>query len=1405
MSGETLLISAVGLGNQLGTGSPRLVNVRLSITVSNGIAAPALVIPNTFIRNITLGGDLQLDLNINSEWGYRLDFTPALRPITSISAGDQATVSNASIRNSAFNIVAEGIKPDTFGADTRVLNASGLLQFNFGELKQEHLPLHFSWTPLRILTSAGGFHAASFGNFKIGQYLSIAPKGFLNTNFSDQHFIASDTPARQLQFDFVEPALAKMALSMAFDQDKRPVIAKGYDFSQIGQPEIKNTSDAIYPNGINDSSFGYPYTYSAKFGGRLVFDLVQVKNQSGVNVAFSFYNPIRDITPAGFIATKFGNTVAIPPGRKIYPVGMGSSFTAGKPAVWNLLQNVRVGVFSSFNFFGQAFLWGGVKTVQPYGIYSQAFGASRVISTNRNISILGIPAPSMGTLHVSPRFLAAQGIKSDAYGQPWVQRNPSPLGFITTGYGNAWVSRSPRYLFPERIEAYLEGYPNIFDPSRKIYPTSVLGTGIFGDIRVRNNRRFLYVPAINSFEPGDWATVFSNRRYIQTGLGEQLEVGEGEIRNKTPSLAPVSIIGALGNPAIGYRVRYIIGRGNDLLGLGIPKLTKPPTIAPFGFNAAAFGGTTVSNFSRFYEVTGFLSLKTGTPNIWYRYRDIKTNGVVHSSVGRPELSHGNRKYDIPSFATLGMGTAWVSFRVRLIGPSSIYKDLPSNHAVGGTQKIDAQGFDAARFGYRIIPESRTIAPQGFAGQFGSSDLQLYKRYLNVTGFKTSDDGYISRWGTAHAYNLRQYVTLNYDPLDGLNPPEWSKWTGVRNRNVSSNITGWNAAKYGYTSVANKARPLLPSGFDMFQPSKPMIGERIRLLKLEGIESPLISTWHTTYNDARVIRAAGIRTDQMGQVERVYNNRRYFPYIGNLFSQEIGTPMIAFRIRGIIGDQRYGIAPPRINLHNVQLYTRYVEPLAHDFYSSGAASLTIKWNIITPRWTLRNDYGYPTVKNLTPELYIRGHNSEEFGDTQVRLQWRPVNSVGSDTSLFGRSKIADRTQRITVSGTNMLIVADKLKVVKTGAPPYSIQFIWLDKTIIDGEEKPSHGIGAPKDQVGTPGFNQNVLYTVSDKPSTAFGQTKIWSNNLMVQPGIGVLDDAVSEPNVRLNTRFVNAESIKSAGGIGNPRLSPWTIYAVIEAPQQARDNHLPSSIHLVKSMSVLGSPVVTNRHRAIQVIWDWRGIYPGVGTPSTQLRKQVIKPIGFNMLRFGWHEIPSKFKDVEQYESSNTMAFGRPALHIPYYGPIKASPLGMSTASYGRPLIEFLNREVKPQGFHSLVMGNSRKSTYEYSPQSLHIGPPMPTKPNAFNTDLYGKPFVSHRVRQVEPASFDSFIATYTLSNFKQRMKVTLANKPNLIVDQAVSVVGINSAGYSVPDIKLAVHYIRPDGNSDQHRKGVLE
>ncbi len=85
----------------------------------------------------------------------------------------------------------------------------------------------------------------------------------------------------------------------------------------------------------------------------------------------------------------------------------------------------------------------------------------------------------------------------------------------------------------------------------------------------------------------------------------------------------------------------------------------------------------------------------------------------------------------------------------------------------------------------------------------------------------------------------------------------------------------------------------------------------------------------------------------------------------------------------------------------------------------------------------------------------------------------------------------------------------------------------------------------------------------------------------------------------------------------------------------------------------------------------------------------------------------------------------------------------------------------------------------------------------------YGKASVTYRHRQVGAKGFESFISTYTIDKFKDRLKVTLVNKPPMISNQVVNVVAIESQNYGTPDIKLAVHYIRPDGNTDQFRKGV--
>lgn len=1159
----------------------------------------------------------------------------------------------------------------------------------------------------------------------------------------------------------------------------------GYVFASVG--DVAEFGQAVVgtPDGLKVQGF------DASLFGQATVD---------ANLKRIFVNAFADFD-------HYGNPHVNNNARKLIPPSI-APFDIVKPTIYNLKQMVTVKGFQEFNYFGVAFVGGGIKNVTLSGILGTAFGTAKVVSTNRELKVEGIKIPDnqVPRHNVSPRYLAPVGILSMQFGMSMVRRNPSPLGFINSDYGNAWISHSPRYITPAKVESYLSGYAIIKDPSRRIYIPSILGNGVFGDIAIRNNRRLIAVPGLFAFEGSDWGSVESNRRGIYATLGTTMLFGETAIRNKSPSIAPPSIVGVIGNHAIGYRIRSIIGRGNDLLNLGVPKLTQPPSLVPVGRIQSEYGTAFISNHTRSFELVGGInSQKFGNTTVWFRIRGIKTAGLAFEILGKPTLNHSNRRYELTGYNNLSMGAVKVEFRVRYVEPKAIYAIRSSNHKVGGTQYVQPLGYVASLFGSRIIPESRNLYLLGFAGDLGIPMIQLFKRYLRVSGFKTADDGYISRWGTANTYNLRQYITQQYDPLDGLNPPFWSLWTNIKNRNVSSYTTGWDAAKYGYTLVANKATPLLPAGINDLAFGKPMIAERVRPLHIPSIEAPLISTWSKIHNDARVIHPVAFRSDVVGTVERVFNTRRYFPYIGAMFTQAIGEPMISYRIRHIIGDQRYGIAPPRINMPVLQLHTRYIDVPGMELYSSGAAHLDIKFNIITPRWTLRNDYGYPTVKNLTPELPVRGYNMEEFGQPAIRLQWRPLNVHGSDMVLFGRTKIADRKQWINVAGTNMFGFGSKLTVVKTGAPPYSLQQIWLDGIEYDGESMGNYGIEPPKDQVPRPGFNQNVIYPASLKPMTEFGRVFTWSNNLEVSPGIGTIDDAVPQPTIRLDTQIVTAQGIAASSVVEKPRFSPWTIYAVIDAPGQAQRNHeIPrQQLHVIESMSRLGTPTLTNQHRTLTVVWDLRSPLPASGVPSIQLRKRYINVFGINTMRFGWHEIPSKFKYVEQYDALNSMEFGRPSISIPYYGPIRATARGSDAALYGRALVEYKNRVIGPLGLLATAMGSSRPDSLFNKPQSLHIGPPVPTKPPGEIMTRYGVSFISHRVRQVHPAGFDAFISTYTVSNFKSRMKVSLANIIVPDLNQVVGVVGILPEQYSTPDIKLAVHYIRPDGNTDQYRKGV--
>ena len=88
------------------------------------------------------------------------------------------------------------------------------------------------------------------------------------------------------------------------------------------------------------------------------------------------------------------------------------------------------------------------------------------------------------------------------------------------------------------------------------------------------------------------------------------------------------------------------------------------------------------------------------------------------------------------------------------------------------------------------------------------------------------------------------------------------------------------------------------------------------------------------------------------------------------------------------------------------------------------------------------------------------------------------------------------------------------------------------------------------------------------------------------------------------------------------------------------------------------------------------------------------------------------------------------------------------------------------------------------------------------NAEKFGNTTIGLRVRDVGVFGFDAFNAESDISNFKGRLKVIQVKQPQVIEPKEIYPQSFGHTAYGVPDIRLKVHYIRPDGNSNQFRKG---
>ena len=1091
-----------------------------------------------------------------------------------------------------------------------------------------------------------------------------------------------------------------------------------------------------------------------------------------------------------------------------------------KPLIYNLKQFAPL-QGKDQSSYGIAYIQGGVKYLLPRPYDASAYGKAALLNTTANQQLLPkgiertavVPAPI-----VSPHMIYAGGIYSTLFGSIKVVPTPvlrhKGVNHMVGGTPTVWYHT--RELGANGFESYDTGYPKVFDPTQYFSPSPTLRSSVFGDVRIRNNNSYLRAPSIDSQAISEWATVEARDKQLYAKSFVAQAFGNQLIKNKSPSIffnglpAPIFY-----NQAIGYRIRAVAPTGFDRLGLGKPTVIKTPELFPRSYIATQFGTQWVSNYTRHIEHYGANHSAAGKPTVWFRYRYSSPDSWQSSKFdNKTTLTHGVRELIGQGFIQQGYGTAWLSRGVRLLEPLSIVKkQQASNHFVGRHQEIKPVGYIATLFGARIIPEIQALYPLGFTGVFGLANADLSIRHLKPKGYSTAGDQQALRWGWHTVYNKTQYIVQEFAGDNGLVPPKWSDWTAIENRNKAIGAIGTAMQRFGYAQIDNNARLLEPQGLIATRIGAGMIAYRIRYLPLQGVEQPYMSDWLVVHNAARVIKPAGEVQSLFGDAELV-KTRRYLDRIGRIESQEFGLGMIAYRIRTLDIEKRYSIAPPIIRLPTVDLYTRYVEFNGYEAAKYGLASLSIHFRIITPRWTHNEKSGSPALRNVTPELLTRGHDSQEYGNTSIRTQWRNVDAQGDNTAAIGLLKISDTKQYISARGFIDSLASQKHVVTKGESAPYSLQYIYLND---EDDSSDGEGYGIFFDerllgkQVPPPYMNQNVIYHKSESVSSRFGTQFIWSNNLYIDGGIGVVADAVPSPMVRNKNNIISIEG-KGVGNIievGEPRLSPHTIYAVKEAPAQAKRNHPSRELHYVGETNLysagerFGNTKIESTIRTLRPRWTLPSSYHTIGRPKAELSLHVIKTEGFRLGRFGVPSIPFTPQTIELRLGVYASDFGKPVMERPpYTGPQYISLKSIYSTAFGATYADNYVRTLYTRGSDSLVMGQKKSNDTPFMWQGLRVGEHVPLIIGGGDTSRHGLTWISLRVRELGVEGFDTFRSEYDITDFNGKMTVKNADKklPSKTTVTAIGVEPYNTFGYQ--NIKLGQHYIRPDGNSDQFRKG---
>lgn len=943
-----------------------------------------------------------------------------------------------------------------------------------------------------------------------------------------------------------------------------------------------------------------------------------------------------------------------------------------------------------------------------------------------------------------------------------------PTGSLSNQYGLPDVKNYHKFIKPGGLSATRYGQFTIITKNRYVRPGGYAAT-LYGKPLVDNRLNYIRLSGINSFVSGE-AKAANLRRYVAPqGLG-QTAFGSIKIENK---------------------LRYLRTTGR---------------------NSLVFGQLKIQSLRAYIPIAGLGSFAAGRARISFNLQKatVKQENVSTLWGAKTFIAFGLRYVEANSnFDMARYGKAWIEYNPRFIEPRGIFEQFPSNHQIGMSRSVGMLGHDSARFGTRIIPENQTLLPSGFSTIFGETKIYNYVQHIYLRGFLTAGETHDHRWGRQEVFNSTQYLApFHYDQDKTTGKWQYEDYTTkepllIFNRNRRVPTFGTLMQKFGYADIVNGARTIHPVGLASpieVEATKTMIADGIRPFKIPSIEPPHFSNNHIIWLSGKRYNLPGVNFELFG-TPHVENTRRIYRFISLGEQSLFGRNMVSHAIRNIRILADYSIAPPVIPMPEVKLGVRYVGARGIDSVRYGSAFVEERFTKIAPRWIAQNRVGEPQIRNKTPQLRARGIAMDEYGQAYIGLYTRHSYVNGLNAQIFGRTTIADRKQIVDFRNYGVAFpeFTKTHKIEEIGAGNYlpkriSPDGMWTDNFPNKGAEK-RHTV------------RQNVLSPIHEKSMTLYGTAVVTANTIRVEPGY--YDRLYGTPRVEHKNRRVYVKEWEENLVPPKPRTSPLTIWVTDEPPVQAIRNHPPQllPLHHIDGYGVpgkdrpgiaLGVPRISHYHQRVSAAL---GSQLKIGEHRVWLQSSFILPKGFNNMRMGQLG-PIGTQHVSFIRSPLFTLFG--SAEIEHIEPrIMPQPKGFNLSELGKPAIDHFHREIKMTGLLSQSLGTRLNGDTPYMWKGLRVGAHVPFVLGGGVMSRYGTAWVSDRVREIRPVGLDSAsVAVYDRDNFQGRLQVWMRKFEPSIPKQTVHVSGLSSLAIGIPDIKHTVHYIRPDGNSDNFRKG---